>query len=97
MGVNVPPYDADDPRPYRKAMNEARAKASEETVDLEQGEHRFVCRNCGKTFKRTASQRPRSGRCRACFDYWTAHGRAQDAPVEVTERRTMKAERHAPK
>jgi hypothetical protein len=89
MGVQVPPYDEDDPRPYRKAMNEARSKAFEEMVDLEQGTRRFVCKNCGKTYKRTAVQRPRSGRCRACFDYWVAHGRGDnaDAPLQVTERR----------
>ncbi len=93
MGVRIPPYSEDDPRPFRKAMNDARSKAFEEMVDAEQGTRRFVCKNCGKTFKRTAAQRPRAGRCRACFDYWVAHGRKEtsDAPVLVTERRSERA------
>ncbi len=86
MGVSVPPRDVFDPE-WRKAMRAATSKATEELVDIEQGEHRFTCKNCGESFKRTVSQRPRSGRCRACFDYWTAHGRKQDAPAHVTERR----------
>ncbi len=90
MGVDVPPKPKPDDdrevwRAYNRRMAEAISKAVELLTDEEQGEHRFVCRHCGKTFKRTANQRPKSGRCHACFTYWVRHARLEDAPL--TERR----------
>lgn len=84
-------FDAHNPDPEvaAKQMKKARDKASGELVDEREGEFRFQCDMCGEMFKRTKTQRPRGGKCRSCYDWWTTNGRPDPTvlPPHLLERR----------
>ncbi len=85
MGVRLPEFQP-DPKAWGKAMEQAQKKATKEMDPNELGE-RFNCENCHHIFKRTKTQRKKSGRCKACYAYWAASRFTKDAPQPLIDRR----------
>jgi hypothetical protein len=82
MGVDVDrdAYRAGD-KDAAKAMSKAREKANKELAGTVDRADRFECVNCHHFFKRTKTQRPRAGRCTACYQYRRDTGADAAAPV----------------
>lgn len=91
MGQDIHGGDVDD---QAKAMRDARFKANEEILGATYDpERHFQCLCCDETFRKSRTQRPRGGKCRACYDWWTSAGRpaASVLPEWVRAKRARQA------